>query len=115
MVSGGQWQLLLVAGGAHTSKKTGARSGGNSRLGVTGQSCTFWLDMLRLCLLLTNLHFLVELVACSLGRDDDNDIHFDSKFVTHFHATIFLNSDRTCMIRGTSCCCYASCLILAVL
>jgi len=35
----------------------------------------------------------------SLGRDDDNDIHLDSKFVTHFHATIFLNSDRTCMIR----------------
>jgi hypothetical protein len=35
--------------------------------------------------------------------------------VTHFHATIFLNSDRTCMVRGTGCYCYVSCLILAVL
>ena len=40
---------------------------------------------------------------CSVGRGNDNDVKVDSTYATSFHASVFLNGDGTCTVKGAFC------------
>ena len=102
-------QAQIVGMRAHLEEEVSGRcwplkpgSNRSVNASVIGICSYFCLDWTGVCSAQPGL-VLNTIWLCSVGRGNDNDVKVDSTYATSFHASVFLNGDGTCTVKGACC------------